>query len=164
MKWRVWQAKVLLVLAIWEQEEGCLEVLEEQVRMDWPGLTREVQVICKEIGLPDATDSNNRLDKEAVKEAVKVNHVMNLKEMITGKKLERMKMTDLRERRCYTKLSVEEARTAFRLEVYQFDCRANMPTRYGRDLRCRACGPGLGQQQQQQKGQEEKHIEDQEHL
>ena len=47
---------------------------------------------------------------------------------------------------------------AFRLELYKFDCRANMPTRYGRDLRCRACGPGYGQQQQ------EEHIEDQDHL
>ena len=61
---------------------------------------------------------------------------------MSGKKLEIMKRSDLRERRSYTKLSVEEARMAFRLEVYQFDCRANMPTRYGRDLRCRAQGPG----------------------
>ena len=90
-----------------------------------------------------------------------MNHMMQLKEQMTGKKLEIMKRSDLRERRSYTKLSVEEARMAFRLEVYQFDCRANMPTRYGRDLRCRACGPGLEQQQQQQ---QEDHIENQDHL
>ena len=36
---RIWQQKVLLVLAIWQQEEGsqAREVLEEQVRMGWPG-------------------------------------------------------------------------------------------------------------------------------
>ena len=61
MKWRVWQAKVLLVEAIMEQEEDCLarEVLEEQVRMGWPGLAQEVQEICKEIGLPDVPDIKN---------------------------------------------------------------------------------------------------------
>lgn len=44
MKWRVWQEKIPLVLAIWGQEENCLarEVLNEQVRMGWPGLGREV--------------------------------------------------------------------------------------------------------------------------
>ena len=46
------------------------------------------------IGLPDSTERSNNIEKEAVKEAVKVNHVMELKEKMTGKKLERMKMTD----------------------------------------------------------------------
>ena len=75
-----------------------------------------------------------------------------------GNKLEKMKTTDMRYRRGYTKLSVKECRMAFRLEVFQFECRANMPTRYGRDLWCRACGPGQGEQQQ------EEQIEDQDHL
>ena len=51
------------------------------------------------IGLPDTTDRSNTIEKDAVKEAVKVNHVMELKEKMIGKKLERMKITDLRERR-----------------------------------------------------------------
>ena len=165
MKWRVWQAKLLLVVALREQEEDCLarEVLEEQVRMGWPGLATEAQEICQEIGLPDVTNSKNRVYKEDVKEAIKMNHLMKLKEQMTGTKLETMKRSDLRERRSYTKLSVEAARMAFRLEVYQFDCRANMPTRFGRDLRCRVCGPGSAQQQQGEQQQEE-HIEDQDHL
>ena len=69
MKWRVWEAKVLLALAIREQEEDCLarEVWEEQVRMGWPGLATEVQKICKDVGLPDVTDIKNRVEKEDVK-------------------------------------------------------------------------------------------------
>ena len=38
--------------------------------------------------------------------------------------------------------------------------RANMPAKYGRDLRCRACEPPPGQQQEDQ----EEQVEDQEHL
>ena len=37
--------------------------------------------------------------------------------------------------------SVEEARMAFRLQTRMLDCRANMPTKYRRDLVCRACRP-----------------------
>ena len=76
MKWRVWQAKVLLDVAIREQEEGCLarEVWEEQVRMGWPGLAREVKAICKEIGIADITDSQTRIDKDEIKEAIIINH------------------------------------------------------------------------------------------
>jgi hypothetical protein len=98
MKWRVWEAKVLLVVAIREQEENCLarEVLDEQVRMDWPGLAREVQQICQEVGLPDATNPNTRLQREAVKEAISINHHQHLKEAMTDKKLEKMKTTDMR--------------------------------------------------------------------
>ena len=70
MRHRVWQEKILL--AIWQQEEGSLarEVLEEQVRMGWPGLAREVQEICQKTGLPDASNKNISLDKTAVKEAI----------------------------------------------------------------------------------------------
>jgi hypothetical protein len=69
MQWRVWQEKVLLVLAIREQEEGCLaqEVLEEQLGMGWPGLGQEVKEICLNVGLPDATNPKVTIDKEAVK-------------------------------------------------------------------------------------------------
>ena len=28
---------------------------------------------------------------------------------------------------------------AFSFKTFQFDCRADMPTRYDRDMRCRAC-------------------------
>ena len=49
MRFRIFQEKVLLVLAIKEQEDNCLakEVLQEQVRMGWPGLAQEVQKICQ---------------------------------------------------------------------------------------------------------------------
>ena len=57
LKWRVWEQKILLAQAIRQQEEGGLarEVLEEQITMGWPGLIKEVQNICKTVGLQDIT-------------------------------------------------------------------------------------------------------------
>ena len=46
---------------------------------------------------------------------------------------------------------------AYRLQTRMFDCRANMPSRYKRDLVCRACWPDPASGQE---GQEES----QEHL
>ena len=37
--------------------------------------------------------------------------------------------------------SVEECRMGFRLQTKMLDCRYNMPSRYKRDLACRACPP-----------------------
>ena len=57
IKWRVWELKLHLSQAILRQEERGLarEVWQEQVKISWPGLAREVTLICKEIGLPDAS-------------------------------------------------------------------------------------------------------------
>ena len=61
---------------------------------------------------------------------------------------------------------------ALRLEVFQFECQANMPTRYKRDLRCGQSNMEQGQEDEQETEQNEKeneqqedwNIEDQEHL
>ena len=119
-----------------------------------------MQKICQKTGLQDATADNVRIGKATVKEPIKLSHLKFLKEEMRGVKLEKMKMMDLRERRSYTKMRVEKARMAFRLEVFQFDCRANMPAKYGRVLRCRACERPPGQQQEDH----EEQLEDQEHL
>ena len=173
--------KVLLVLALKGQEEGCLaqEVMQEQMRMGWPGLGQEVKQICEEIGLPDATNEKVDIEKEAVKEAIHLHHLQYLKKEMKGKKLEIMARSDMRKRKEYTKYGIEDCRMAFRLETFQFDCRANMPTRYGRDLKCRGCSPGLvgqeqveeeqeeleqEQQEQEQREQEQQQIESQDHL
>ena len=166
MKWRLWEEKVLLLLAIKQQEDDCLakQVLLEQARMGWPGLAEEVRVICQEIGLQDANQDDVAMNKEDVKSAIKLNHVQAMKVSMKGEKLRILANSDLRARRDYTQLCVEECRMAFRLDTYQFDCRANMPTRYGRDLRCRACGPLAGRQAVPGGAVQEEHDETQEHL
>ena len=62
------------------------------------------------------------INKEAVKEAISINHLMYLKTEMKGKKVEAMAIIDMRNRRDYTQYGVEECRTAFRLESFQFDC------------------------------------------
>jgi hypothetical protein len=142
MSWRVKEAKVMLVMAIRQQEEGGLakEVLEEQLAMGFPGLGKEVAEICKEIGLPDA--SRQDVSKEEVKEAIRLNHLSALKaEMAGKKKLEALYNSDMRKEQEYVSWCLEECRMAFRLQNRMFECRSNMPTRYHRDLICRACRP-----------------------
>ena len=87
-----------------------------------------------------------------------------MKEEMNGVKLERMKNSDMRNRRSYTKWPVDMCRMAFRLESQQFDCRANMPNRYNRDLICRACRPQRDQSKDQKEHEEHEKQEDQEHL
>ena len=151
-KWRIMEAKVQLVQAIRRQEEGGLarEVLEEQLSMGFPGLGQEVSQICREIGLPDA--SRMEVSKEELKEAIQIHHLKALKDEMVGKvKLQELSNTDMRKAQEYVDWGVEECRMAYRLQTQMFDCRANMPSRYRRDLECRACKPNqaiaLGQQQ-----------------
>ena len=111
----------------------------------WPGLVREVQAICKEIGLPDAIDNEENIVKDAVKEAIALQHLTLLKREMKGEKL---------------RLRLKETWGLF-------DCRANMVTRYGLDLVCRACSPkpASGQEKEQEQEQEqEEQIESQKHL
>ena len=77
MRWRLWEANILLVLAIWGQEDICLarQLLQEQIRMGWPELGREVMEIFQKIGPPDASDEEVDIEKEAVKEAIIIDHL-----------------------------------------------------------------------------------------
>ena len=145
MKWRVWEAKILLIQAIRRQEEGGLakEVLNEQIDMSWPGLAKEVREICKEIHLPDASIKD--VDKEEIKKAIKYDHPKSVKQELKGDKLKEMANSDVSTRREYTSWGLLECRMAYRLETRMFVCRANMPTLYKRDLTCRACTPGADQ-------------------
>ena len=108
--------------------------------MGIPGLGQEVRNICVELGLPDATRLD--LDKKEFKEAIQLHSLKELKEEMTGKiKLRELSKCDLRQHQHYMDWSVEESRMAFRLQTRMLDCRANMPSKYKRDMICRACRP-----------------------
>ena len=57
---------------------------------------REVQAICKEIGLPDTTDNEENIAKDAVKEVIGLQHLTLLKREMKGKKVEAVAQTDMR--------------------------------------------------------------------
>ena len=58
MKWRIWEAKLLLLLRIKNHEMGvlCRQVYKEGRTNGWPGLWLEVRDICEEIGIHDLND------------------------------------------------------------------------------------------------------------
>jgi hypothetical protein len=116
------------------------------MRMSWPGLSKEVTGICKEIHLPDACTHD--VEKEEIRKAIKYDHLKSLKLDLKGEKLMTMANSDVSSRREYTTWRLEECRMAYRLETKMFLCRANMPTLFKRDLTFRACtqwgGPGDG--------------------
>ena len=108
-------------------------MLEEQLALGYPGLGQEVREICAEIGIPDA--SRMDVQKEEVKEAIKLNHLKKLKEEMSEKeKPSDMVKLDLRKPQEYTSWRDEELRMAYRLQTKMFNCKANMPCRYKRDL------------------------------
>ena len=62
-------------------------------------------------------------------------------DMSSKDKLKQLSRCDTRVALEYVGWRVEECRMAYRLQTNMFDCRANMPSRYKRDLKCRACRP-----------------------
>ena len=62
MKWRVWQEKVMIFIAIQEQEEDGLakEMMDQQLKMGFPGLGQEVRIICQEVGLLELEQTRYR--------------------------------------------------------------------------------------------------------
>ena len=108
--------------------------------MGFPGLGQEVSTICKEVGLPDACTTD--VEASYVKERIRLDHMKFLKaDMASKEKLTEMSQCDTRQAQEYVGWSLEEARMAFHLQTKMFNCRGNMPTRYRRDLVCRACIP-----------------------
>ena len=53
------------------------EFLEDELRQGWPGITEEVQDICRDMGLPDAT--LKYLSRKEIKEAMCYHHLGILK-------------------------------------------------------------------------------------
>ena len=118
------------------------EVLEQQVLMGWPGLGREVEEICRELGLPNMSVED--VDEERMEEAVFYDHYKHLKDnMKKMRKLDNISDGNFTKMQEYMKHhSLEFCRMAFRLRTRQFRCRANMPKLYKDVLWCHACSAG----------------------
>ena len=145
MRWRVWERKLLLILAIRQQGEDVLarQVLEEQVELGLPGLGREVTDICYQLGLEDICRGRpDRVTKELIKEQVFYHHLKHIKEDLNSlkEKGKELAMVDIRKPQEYlASCSLEEARMAFRVQNRMLDIPGDMPGRYlGREA-CEAC-------------------------
>ena len=118
MKWRIWEAKLLLLLRIKNHDTSvlCKQVYEEGRSNGWPGLWVEVRDICEELGIPNLNDVN--LTKATIKNAIFEHHYSDMKEALrkeTGK-LEPIKDEDFRKvQEYFSDKSVNKCRMAFEI-------------------------------------------------
>ena len=144
MKYRIWKLKVLLVMRIRMQERSLAKAIhEEQVAMGWPGLAKEVEQICKEIGVKDANKEIVR--KEKLEEAVAYADYKEMKEeMNKYVKLQEVKDSDMRQEQDYMhEKAVDKARKAFRLRTKMTKCvKMNYKNLYKGNLKCDKCESG----------------------
>ena len=118
MKWRIWEAKLLLLLRIKSHDTSvlCKQVYEEGRSNGWPGLWLEVRDICEELGIPDLNDVT--LTKATIKNAIFEHHYSDMKEALrkeTGK-LEPIKDEDFSKvQEYFSDKSVNTCRMAFEI-------------------------------------------------
>ena len=120
MKLRIWGEKIKMVLAIRKMDKTFLarQIYEEQVQLQWPGLAREVEVICSVIGIPDVNQST--VNKRDVDMAIqKVNRKEIVKEMKEKyKKLDELVDTENGLVKNYMKTkNITESRMLFRIRT-----------------------------------------------
>ena len=142
MKLRIWGEKIKMVLAIRKMDKTFLarQIYEEQVQLQWPGLAREVEVICSAIGIPDVNQST--VNKRDVDMAIqKVNREEIVKEMKEKyKKLDELVDTENGLVKDYMKTkNIMESRMLFRIRTKMLDLKENMKGRYKSNLECDAC-------------------------
>ena len=86
METKVALEKVCLVTTtLHDREENnyAREILEEEIFQGWQGITKEVQDICKVMGLPDATKV--RVGRKEAKEAMSLHNISIIKKEMEGK-------------------------------------------------------------------------------
>ena len=146
MKWRIWTAKIMLLLRIKSQDRSSLsrQVYEESCARGWPGLGEEVSQICKEIDLPDV--NNVWVTKEEIQIAVRNHHYKDMKkELRDSKKLMDIKEEDFFEVQDYFKeKSIGNTRMAFKVRTKMLtEIPANAKNRFKKaGLMCTYCKQG----------------------
>ena len=142
MKQRIWLQKLLLAKKILSQRESLAgQVYREQLKMGWGGLAKEVENICKAIGVENVNESV--VGKQELKTAVEWHSYKEMKEdMEKSKKLAGVKNEDFRKPQEYMKeKSVENARQAFRVRSKMIkSVKMNFKNMHkNEDLRCEKC-------------------------
>ena len=144
MLWRIWEEKLLLVLAIRRLEEHTLarEMFEQQVAEGLPGLSEEAARICQEIMIPNVCKED--VSKEEIKEAILNHHHADLKRKMADKeKCKELLKVDLR----LASACLAEARMGARVQLRMATCQASIKSgwnvrrvdhggRQGRRRRC----------------------------
>jgi len=150
IKFRIWKLKVMLVMRIRTQERSLAKAIyEEQVAMGWPGLAKEVEDICKEIGVRNV--NKEMISKEELEEAVSFADYKEMKkDMERYDKLKEVKDQDLRNEQEYMHVkAADKARLAFRIRTKMIKhVKMNFKNLYKGNLRCEKCESGEEESQE----------------
>ena len=147
MKHRIMAGKLIFANCLKNMEEETLakQIFEEQVKRGWPGLARESEKFCQELGLPNIL--KERIDKKKwetmVKKSVLENHQSELKERMEGlKKLEGIVKDNLEIKEYFKFRNLEDTRVMFRLRTRMLELKANQknnPTFRKEGWKCDGC-------------------------
>ena len=147
IKHRVWLEKLCVVARILhrdeEKENYAREILLEQLKRGWQGLTTEVTEICQLTGLPNVC--NQYLSREEIEDAIIHNHLIEIrKEMEPFSKMNEIRKKDTRVMQEYMKQkSLENSRLEFLWKTNMIETRMNMKGKYQKDkYECPHCPEG----------------------
>ena len=120
MKLRIWKRKCMLIHHIKNMENGTLakQVYSEQMENGWPGLAKEVTVICKELDIEDinySSISKNRL-QNVLKKACKAKDESDLKNKMCNK-TEKLKEGNCEMKEYMNLKSLSDVRNTFRVRT-----------------------------------------------
>ena len=138
-----------------EKSDLAYQVMEEQIKYNWPGLATEVRSLCQSLGITNIVDDSPTLSKSAWKHVVKkAVHKLNEEELV--ERLDQYsKLGELRKDKTwkvqeyFKKLSMSEARIKFSLRTQMFLCKFNFPSdpKYKADLwKCDSCATNIDSQ------------------
>jgi hypothetical protein len=141
IKQRIWKQKLLLARSILKKEKSLArEVYQQQVERGWPGLSQEVEEICKKVGIPNINKED--VSKEEIEEAVFFHNYKEMKESINEyEKLEDIKHEDMRELPDYMKeKGIEKSRMTFRVRSKMVKTiKMNYKSSHRNNLLCDRC-------------------------
>ena len=149
MELEIMKRKLNLIQHIKNLDDNCLakEIYNEQIRNNWPGLTKECEELCVFLNIPNVitTEMTKGAWKNKVKQSIREKNSQNLKDkMEKYSKLEEMRQEEKCELKSYfSDMTMEEARTHFRIRSKMINCKFNHSSdpKYRAELwRCSACG------------------------
>ena len=150
-KWRIWEAKCLLLLQIQSLADGSLAklVYQEAESMGWPGLGKEVRQICQDIGIPDINIHRTR--KSDIQNALKKSHYAHMMSLFEGSsKLEDIKNDNFHNIQPYfDDKDLETARMKFKIRTKMLErIPGNFKNKYKyqeNGLKCNLCSEEMTQ-------------------
>jgi hypothetical protein len=132
MKLRVWREKIALVLHLRSLGTETLagQIYQEQLTMDLPGLAKETQSICSQLGIEDCnrTDQNKDQYKNVLNDAIKRKDEEILRGQAENKsKCERILQDKYGKKYYTTKEKIGDVRKWFRTRVRLLPFAGNYP-------------------------------------